>query len=130
MTRRRLRRWLLAALAGALLFVQWASVAYACPLLAPSAAAELPAGMPCAEMMAGDPMDRAATAGLCIEHCKAGAQGLEPASPTLPPLPALPSSFAPQLAAIDAGPRWTPTGPRRDRGPPMPHSIVHCCHRL
>ena len=130
MTLRRLRRWLASALAGALLLVQAAAAAYACPLFGQNEAARTSIEHPCAEMQSRGVVDDDALSGLCVEHCKSEGQSLEPASQAIPYLPALPATFSPPLAAMDPGPRWTPTEPRRDRGPPLPHSIEHCCRRL
>jgi hypothetical protein len=127
---RRLRRCFVGGLIASWLFVQWATAAYACTLLSGPAdgAAAMPADLPCAEMMARGLMADEDAPGLCLEHCKAGTRGLEPAHAPLPlsPAPALGLAIAP-AAAVGA---WRPIERRRDRGPPPPHSVVYCCWRL
>jgi hypothetical protein len=123
--------WLIVAL----LFVQGAAAAYACPLLAsigtPDAA--MSPDMPCAEMMARGLMTDDAQPGLCIEHCKgSSAQATEPVQgPAVPPPGWLPAFTLATLLAEPADAHVRATAERRSsRAPPRPLSVVHCCWRI
>jgi hypothetical protein len=118
----------------ALLTVQLATAAYACPKEAASAELAAMAGMPCAEMMAGTGSVDADQPGLCHAHCQADAS-----RPTLDPspsasllAPALLQMVAPTPAPkLSAAPAWWAAHERkRDRAPPEAHSLHHCCYRL
>lgn len=85
------------------------------------------AGMPCADMMGDDGLT-----GLCIEHCKGGSQSMEPAATLAVPLPALLPLFTVDPLQVDSGGPvvWAAGERRRDRDPPLAHSLAHCCYRL
>ncbi len=127
------RRCWTGCVAAALLFVQLATAAYACPGT-PSAERAAMAGMPCAEMMAGSVMIDADQPGLCFQHCQAdaGQPPVDPAHFMALQAPALLQMFvrAPAPEARTAAPAWAAHARARDRAPPAPHSIHHCCYRL
>jgi hypothetical protein len=132
----RLRRRIAAALAFAVLFAQMALAAYACPGQdgsMPVRSATM-AGMPCETMMAGaaavDPQQPA----LCYQHCQpdAGQQAYD----FTPTLASFAASFA-VLFVVDAAnphaaekPAWVERHRVRERAPPEPHSVLHCCWRI
>ncbi len=130
------RRFVCRLLLGALLFMQGAVAAYACPALA-GALDQLPtanqlAAMPtdCAQTGQMSAMD-VATPNLCLAHCQSGQQSSDhPQAPTVQPVAfsvlvvALPESklqaSSERIAAFGHVP--FAAGP--------PHSILHCCFRL
>jgi hypothetical protein len=142
------RRRLCEGLAAALLLAQIATAAHACPLLAGALGRADPpmAGMPCEHTMAGSesgtdavssPVDAVAGASaLCIKHCQ-GETGQQP--PDAQPAVGAPLAGAvlllwpvlmpPALAAIE-GPTWLAHHAHRERAPPVPTSIWHCCFRI
>lgn len=119
----------------AILFTQLATAAYACAARpdADSAAAGM-AGMPCAEMMSAAAMLDADQPGLCMQHCQFGTT--QQAANPLPPLglavPALLALYpvTPSVVPSGATAAWTEHWRTRDRAPPSPHSILHCCYRI
>jgi hypothetical protein len=134
--RKSLRRWLSGWLVLAILFTQVATAAYACPMataaLGQGTAAM--AAMPCAEMMPGG----GATAldleqpGLCMHHCQDGSLALDQTNPESVPAPALLPALTvrmPDPAGL-ASPTWAARQRIRERAPPLPHSIDHCCYRI
>ncbi|HSV71392.1 MAG TPA: hypothetical protein VLI72_14890 [Methylibium sp.] len=132
--RRSVRRGWAGWLIVALLFVQVATAAYACPLLANLGRhdAAMSLDMPCAAMRGGDAMVDDARPGLCIEHCKAGNPAMEPAQGQAVPPPAwLPwFTVAPVLAEPSDPHVRAAAERRRSRAPPRPLSVVHCCYRI
>ena len=136
--RKPLRRWLSSWLVLTMLFTQFATAAYACPMAAAvsgqgeTTAAK--AALPCADMMPGggvaalDPEQP----GLCMHHCQDGSltfDHADPASvPAAAPLPAL-TVRVPEPASVDR-PAWAAQRRIRERAPPLPHSIDHCCYRI
>jgi hypothetical protein len=128
------RRWLAGWLVLATLFTQLATAAYACPTGAATrtgSAAAPPCGMAMADgaTMAQIDPDQP---GLCVQHCQAPSQALDQGQPpsVSPPsaVAALTVTTAPQ--AVPESVAWTSQSLRRDRIPPPPHSILHCCFRI
>jgi hypothetical protein len=132
----RLRRRIAAALAFAVLFAQMALAAYACPGqdgTLPLRSASM-AGMACEEMTAGaaavDPQQPA----LCYQHCQpdAGQQAYD----FTPTLASFAASFALLFVVDAANPQtaeksaWAERRRLRERAPPEPHSVLHCCWRI
>jgi hypothetical protein len=116
------RRWLTSWLVLAILFAQVATAAYACPAYT----------MPCAMTMAdGAQLDPDQPA-LCLQHCLAPSQALDQGnsvSVAVPAaLPALVVELVPRSLSESAA--WTTRDRARDRAPPPPHSILHCCYRI
>lgn len=115
----------------ALLFTQFANAAYACPK-----AAEAPAAMPCAHMMA----DGAAASmdmdmdqpGLCLQHCQPASQNVDPGHAPSLSMPAIVTMLVvhalhePALAAAQHGGSTSPSA----QAPPPALSILHCCLRI
>lgn len=126
------RRWWSSGLIAAWLFVQLATAAYACPLLARpgGASAAMSADLPCAEMMAQGLMDDGAQPGLCAEHCKAGTQSAEPGQAPQLPAPALVALFSVSAPPVQHTNRSAWTALQRDRPPPLALSVLHCCYRI
>ena len=142
------RRRLCEGLAAALLFAQIATAAHACPVLAGAlgrADASM-AGMPCEHMMAGTdsgtdagsiPVDAdPGASALCIKHCQ-GETGQQPpdaqqaASVPLTGATLLPWPFLmPPVPAVIEGPAWLAHHTHRERAPPVPACIWHCCFRI
>jgi len=135
----RLRARLIGLVSMALLFSQIAVAAYACPAMGErfdrSAADTMAmAGMPCAEMMAaGVPLDPEQPA-LCLQHCQFGTttQVVDHVPPAFVPVTALPALFE---ISLDQGldtvlSSWAEDERLRDRPPPLPLSIAHCCFRI
>jgi hypothetical protein len=130
------RRWIASILAVVLLATQLATAAYACPnpALQTPARAQAMAGMPCEQMMAGanvvDP-DRPA---LCFKHCHGDASQQPPdAAPSAAawaPAFVLLFHLAPLAPTAADAPAWAAHRSHRERAPPAPHSIVHCCFRI
>jgi hypothetical protein len=132
----RLRRRIAAALAFAVLFAQVALAAYACPGQDGTAALRnaTMAGMPCEPMMADAAAADAQQPALCYQHCQpdAGQQAVD-FTPTL-------ASFAANFAVlfvVDAAKAhaaekraWAERLRLRQRAPPEPHSVLHCCWRI
>jgi hypothetical protein len=124
---RPLRRWLSGWLAFTVLFTQLAVAAYACP-------GQAVVAMPCAMTMAdGDmPAMDADQPGLCAKHC-------QPDSPAPDPVHALSVSGPPPSAVLTLEPAveaqgeraaWTAKRRARDRAPPPPLGVLHCCWRI
>lgn len=128
----RTRRLWSGCLIAALLFMQLATAAYACPLLSKqgNSTLSMSATLPCAEMMAQGKVAGDEQPGLCIEHCKAGSQSVERAPAVPAPMPALFALVSvSNLVAERAGPALR-SAALRDRAPPLAHSVVHCCYRI
>ncbi len=127
------RRCWTSCVAAALLFVQLATAAYACPGTMIDERAAM-AGMPCAGMMAGSVTVDADQPGLCFQHCQAdaGPWPLDPAQSVVLHAPALPPMFvrARDAEACAGAPAWAAHARERERAPPEPHSVHHCCYRL
>lgn len=127
------RRCWSSCVVAALLFMQLATAAYACPGATGAERAAM-AGMPCAEMMAGSVMVDADQPGLCFQHCQAdaGPLPLDPAQSLVLHAPTLPPTFvrAPDAEARAGATAWAAHARERERAPPQPHSIHHCCYRL
>jgi hypothetical protein len=139
--RHTLRRWLSSWLVLAVLFTQLATAAYACPMavaaagqgLGSAATAAATSATPCAERMSGggaalDPEQP----GLCMQHCTDGSQTFDPANAPSVPAPALLPALTLRLpAAASLGlSAWAAQQRSRERDPPVPHSIDHCCYRI
>ena len=135
-----IRRWLTGTLVLALLFAQLATAAYACPaartagetggpeLGAPSVA---PA-MPCAQMLGAGMLLDADAPGLCQQHCQFG--NTQQTGDAVQPLPLVTLGLLYVISKLElglpAGAAWGWIDELRDRAPPLPHSIAHCCYRL
>jgi hypothetical protein len=143
--RQTLRRWLSSWLVLAVLFTQLATAAYACPMAVAAAGqglgsaatstatAAATSATPCAERMSGggaalDPEQP----GLCMQHCTDGSQTFDPANAPSVPAPALLPALTLRLpAAASLGlSAWAAQQRSRERDPPVPHSIDHCCYRI
>ncbi len=131
--RRRLSGWLMVAI----LFMQVATAAYACPAnnaFSAGAAGAATAGMPCAGAMAqGSSLD-AEQPGLCQQHCQFG-HTQQPSDPW--PLLQAPWVDARLLFVLGpvappaaARPGWVQRVRTRGPAPPLAHSIEHCCFRI
>jgi hypothetical protein len=130
------RRWIASILAVVLLATQLATAAYACPqpAMQTPGPAQVMAGMPCEQMRAGaevvDP-DRPA---LCFKHCHGDASKPQPdAAPSAAawaPAFVLLFHLAPWASTAADAPVWAAHRSHRERAPPAPHSIVHCCFRI
>lgn len=136
MLRRTVRRWLSGTLVLAILFTQLAIAAYACPAThgSPGDAAQAQPVMPCAQMMTSGMALDPDQPGLCQQHCQFGntqqtgdaVQSLSLPAATLGLACSVTPAFALALgSAVRAAQQL-----RRERAPPLPHSIAHCCHRL
>ncbi len=126
---RQTRRWWSGGLIAALLFLQLATAAYACPLVARAA---MPADMPCAEMMARGLMNDEAHPGLCAEHCKAGAMNVDAGhAPVVQAFaPAAVLAVLPEPTAQVLPATWAAHDRQRRRAPPPTHTVLHCCYRV
>lgn len=125
MTRCTLRRWLFGWLAVAILFTQVATAAHACAQMS------VP-GEPCADMtqMAHALTPDADAPGICQQHCQPDAAG-KTADVSSAVALALVAVLLFVLAPRTRGrPICSMRQRRRDRAPPPPHSILHCCHRI
>lgn len=135
-SRRNLLRWLSGWLITAILFSQLAVAAYVCPQ--PPAAADhgaaAMAGMPCAAMMGAASALDPDQPGLCLQHCQFGSTGAQPADHAAAVIVAFVAlllfTLIPTVARPAGGLAWLTRQRRRDRAPPPPHSILHCCHRI
>jgi hypothetical protein len=129
---RSLRRRVASIVALALLFMQLAVAAYACP----GNAAPDPsmAGMPCQQMMAGRLAVDQDQPALCFQHCQADAAQPQPdlTQPAVSLAAALVSwcALAAATNAAHDAPAWHAHERERGRAPPPPHSIAHCCWRV
>jgi hypothetical protein len=131
---KRSRRWLSGWLVLALLFMQFATAAYACPTKGQTTTVAASDASPCALMMAGG----AASAidpdqpGLCIKHCQPDSSRLDPGQAASVPAatcePTLTVALSPPPDADVAA--WAAQRRIRDRAPPPAHSILHCCYRI
>ncbi len=135
-TRKSLRIRLIGLLSMAILLSQLAIAAYACPAMSGQADAEAAAmaGMPCAQMLAaGVPLD-AEQPTLCMQHCQFGSvsQVVDHVPAVLVAATALPSTLTVSVdESRDACFRsWAENERLRDRPPPLPLSIAHCCFRI
>jgi hypothetical protein len=130
---RTLRRRIASIVALALLFMQLAVTAHACPVRSAAAPDTSMAGMPCEQTMAGQAASDGDQPALCFAHCQADAA--QPQPDLTPPVvsfaatPALPITLAPASSACDAR-AWRAHERERGRAPPAPHSIAHCCWRI
>ncbi len=112
-----------------ILFAQFAVAAYVCPQpgTAPHAA------MPCTDMADMAAMPDVDQPVLCHQHCQPdpSQQATDHVMTTATAMVALLLFVFSPTAVTPAGGfiglmRWR----RRDRAPPLPHSILHCCHRI
>ena len=132
-----MRRWVSGGLILAVLFVQLASAAYACPMQRSGTPQPSPmAGMPCADPTAAGTALDAEQPGLCLQHCQFGATQQPPPLDAVATLlaPALPTPFlfviAPVRTAEIDGLRWLQRQRTRERTPSLAFSITHCCWRI
>lgn len=125
--RRSSHRWLSGWLVFALLFMQLAGAAYACPQASSTAA------MPCAQMMS-DPSDMRDPdqPGLCAQHCKPMPQSADASQAPVPAVPALltmvvltPAEAADAVRSVCAA-----SATEARATPPPSLSILHCCWRI
>lgn len=131
MKRRTLLRGLSGWLITTMLFAQIAVAAYVCPQTQVGTGAH--ATMPCADMadMAAAPdVDQPV---LCHQHCQpdlsqqAADLGLATATAVVALLLFV---LSPTAVTPVGGRTWLMRWRHRDRAPPPPHSILHCCHRI
>jgi hypothetical protein len=131
-----LRRRIASILAAVVLFAQLATAAYACPTPAASAPMRTPgmAGMPCEQMMAGQAALDAEQPALCFQHCQADTGqppfDLAQAGAAFTPALVLLFALAPASRAAHDAPVWSAQRSIRERAPPAPHSLLHCCYRI
>ena len=129
-------RWLAGWLIATILFSQLAVAAYVCPQAraAGDHGAAAMAGMPCAAMMGSASALDPDQPGLCLQHCQFGSTGAQPADPAsavvVTFVALLLFTLIPTVARPAGGLVWLTRVRRRDRAPPPPHSILHCCHRI
>lgn len=133
--RKSLRRWFSGWLVLTILFTQVATAAYVCPMAAPAGQREgssAMAGMPCAEMMSGGGIQALdpAQPGLCLHHCMDGSQTFEPAHAPSVPASALLPTLTLRMPERQGLPAWSAHRRSRERAPPLPHSLDHCCFRI
>ncbi|RZU00894.1 hypothetical protein [Rivibacter subsaxonicus] len=130
--RRGLSSWLIAAI----LFIQIATSAYACPMnrLPADDGQDAMAGMPCAEAVSGGVALDADQPGLCQQHCQQGTTQ-QPVDQT--PLPLVqPAAMVPLFSLdppVPAGAdhaQFAAHERRRDHAPPPARSILLCCYRI
>jgi hypothetical protein len=132
----RLRRRIVAVLAFAVLFAQMALAAYACPGQdgAVSVRSATMTGMPCEAMIADAAVVDSQQPALCYQHCQpdAGQQAYD----FTPTLASFAASFA-VLFVVDTAnphvaeePAWSERQRVRERAPPEPYSVLHCCWRI
>lgn len=128
-------RTLLRCLSGWLitmiLFAQVAVAAYVCPQAQLNTSAH--AAMPCADtaaMAATPDVDQPL---LCHQHCQPdpSQQATDPGVTAATAMVALLLFVLSPTAVIQVGGfTWLTRLRRRDRAPPPPHCILHCCHRI
>jgi len=129
--RQTLMRCLSGGLITTMLFAQIAVAAYVCPQAQPQSGA--PAAMPCADMAAMDATPDLDQPVLCHQHCQpdpsgqAADHGMTVATAVVALLLFV---VSPTAATPVGGFAWRMRWRRRDRAPPPPHSILHCCHRI
>ena len=129
--RRTLLRCLSGWLISTILFAQVAVAAYVCPQTQPESGAH--AAMPCADMAAMAAKPDVDQPVLCHQHCQPdpSQQAADHLVTTATAMVALllfvlsPTAVTPASGFIGLM-RWR----RRDRAPPPPHSLLHCCHRI
>lgn len=122
--RRRLAIWLVPAM----LLLQIATAAHACPMSQAATSA-----MPCAEMASMGATVDTEQPGLCLQHCQQGnTQAADHSPAPLPPAPALVALFtlSPSVPLAADGSQLAAHERRRDHAPPLAHSILHCCYRV
>lgn len=128
-----MRRWLSAFTVFSLLFMQLATAAHACPLVA-SALGPVQA-TPCAEMMmdasSPDP-SRIDSPALCIKHCQPEPQGADAGHSAVLSAPAVVSMLliVPVDESAGAMPMRLVEEAAQRATPPPPVSILHCCWRI
>lgn len=125
--RKPLRRWIASWLALTLLLTQFATAAYACPMLAAATPMPCATTMSAAAPQALDPE----LPSLCLHHCQDGSQSaVELAGSASLAAPALLPAFTVRVA-MPAGPAaWSAHQRQRARVPAPTHSILHCCYRI
>lgn len=129
--RRSLLRGLTGWLITTILFAQIAVAAYVCPHTQPDAGAH--AAIPCANMAdMATPADVEQPA-LCHQHCQPDLSG-QAADQVVVVATAMVAMLlfllSPPAVAQMSGLAWLTRWRRRDRAPPPPHSILHCCQRI
>jgi len=132
---RPIRRWLTSWLVLAVLFTQFATAVYSCPLgsVSPDQVPSPQAAIPCAAMMdMGTVSLDPAQPGLCIEHCKPSAQTIDPLhapTATTPAVISMVELILPHDEPHAGGPSLNARSQSAER-PPPPLSILHCCYRI
>jgi hypothetical protein len=126
---RYLRRWLAGSLVFALLFMQLASAAYACPVMSGDSS---DSAMPCAEMSGASAivhdMDQP---GLCAHHCQPPSQSFDSGH-----LPALAAPAIVTMLVMSVHDEQPQALAQREQGTaacgraPPALSILHCCFRI
>jgi hypothetical protein len=135
-TRTAHRRWIASILAVVLLATQLATAAYACPNagMQTPAQAQAMAGMPCEQTMTGADVVDPYRPALCFKHCHGDASqqppDLAPSATAWAPAFVLLFHLAPLAPTAADAPVWAAHRSHRERAPPAPHSIVHCCFRI
>jgi hypothetical protein len=130
------RRWIASILAVVLLATQLATVAYACPNpgMQTPAQAQAMAGMPCEQTMTGADVADPYRPALCFKHCHGDASQQPPhvalSAGAWAPAFVLLFHLAPSAPTAADAPVWAAHRSHRERAPPAPHSIVHCCFRI
>lgn len=127
---------LVGLLSMVILFSQVAIAAYVCPAMSGKADAATigMAGMPCADMMAAGAQLDPKQPTLCMQHCQFGSvsQVVDHVPAVFVSATALPPTLTVTVdEGLDADLRsWAEDERRRDRPPPVAHSIAHCCYRI
>lgn len=133
------RRWLSAWTVFALLFMQLATAAHACPrIVAPDVrvkdmqvSAMRAQAMPCAGMMseASAQIDQPP---LCLKHCQPDSQGVDAGHAPALSAPAVVSVVPIALPEHAMGGMPMPPGAQAEQRatPPPPLSILNCCWRI
>ncbi len=129
------RRTLLRGLSGwlitTILFAQVAVAAYVCPPTQPGSTALV--AVPCANMEGMATTPDADQPALCHQHCQP-----DPSQPAADLGVTAATAMVASLLFVLSPTAVTPVGGlteltrwrHRDRAPPPPHSILHCCHRI
>jgi len=132
---RSIQRWLARWLVLAVLFTQFATAVYSCPLgsASPEPEPSPQAVMPCAAMMdTGTASLDPDQPGLCVEHCWPRAQTIDPLHAPTASAPAVISMvelIVPHDEPHAGGPSSNARSQSLER-PPPPLCILHCCYRI
>ena len=90
--------------------------------------------MPCAQIMAGTAAVDAEQPALCFKHCQADAGQQPPdiaqATVASAPPPALLFLLEPVARVAHEARTQAARWQRRERAPPAPLSVLHCCYRI